>query len=78
MRIAMCARASTKDAGQSTANQLPDLRRYAQVHAWNIYNRVSSSLLPLSKKGPFFGGFPNLPKRPPECRFFGAFFNTVY
>ena len=33
MKVAIYARASTKDKGQSTDNQLPDLRRYAQEHA---------------------------------------------
>jgi DNA invertase Pin-like site-specific DNA recombinase len=36
MTIALYARVSTKDRGQSTDNQLPDLRRYAQVHGWDI------------------------------------------
>jgi DNA invertase Pin-like site-specific DNA recombinase len=31
MRVAIYARVSTKDKGQSTDNQLPDLRRYAQM-----------------------------------------------
>lgn len=38
MRVAVYARVSIKDKGQSTDNQLPDLRRYAQVHGWDIYN----------------------------------------
>jgi DNA invertase Pin-like site-specific DNA recombinase len=36
MRVAIYARVS-KDKGQSTDNQLPDMRRYAQVHGWDIY-----------------------------------------
>jgi DNA invertase Pin-like site-specific DNA recombinase len=37
MRVAIYARVSTKGKGQSTDNQLPDLRHYAQVHGWDIY-----------------------------------------
>lgn len=35
--IAIYARVSTKDKGQSVENQLPDLRRYAEAFGWNIY-----------------------------------------
>jgi DNA invertase Pin-like site-specific DNA recombinase len=41
MRVAIYARVSTKDKGQSTDNQLPDLRRHAQAHGWNIYKEYS-------------------------------------
>jgi len=42
MRVALLyARVSTKDKGQSTDNQLPDLRRYAQVHGWDIYKEYA-------------------------------------
>ena len=41
MRVAICARVSTRDKGQSTHNQLPDLRRYAQAHGWTIYREYS-------------------------------------
>jgi DNA invertase Pin-like site-specific DNA recombinase len=41
MRVAIYARVSTKDKGQSTDNQLPDLRRYALVHGWNIYKEYA-------------------------------------
>jgi DNA invertase Pin-like site-specific DNA recombinase len=41
MRVAIYARVSTKDKGQSTDNQLPDLRRYAQVHGWDIYKEYA-------------------------------------
>jgi DNA invertase Pin-like site-specific DNA recombinase len=41
MQIAIYARVSTKDKGQSTDNQLPDLRRYAQVHGWDIYKEYA-------------------------------------
>jgi DNA invertase Pin-like site-specific DNA recombinase len=41
MTIAIYARVSTKDKGQSTDNQLPDLRRYAQVHGWDIYKEYA-------------------------------------
>jgi DNA invertase Pin-like site-specific DNA recombinase len=41
MRVAIYARVSTKDKGQSTDNQLPDLRRYAQVHGWEIYKEYA-------------------------------------
>ena len=33
MKVALYARVSTKDKGQSTDNQLPDLRRYAEAHS---------------------------------------------
>jgi DNA invertase Pin-like site-specific DNA recombinase len=41
MRVAIYARVSTKDKGQSTDNQLPDLRCYAQVHGWDIYKEYA-------------------------------------
>jgi DNA invertase Pin-like site-specific DNA recombinase len=41
MKVAIYARVSTKDKGQSTDNQLPDLRRYAQVHQWDIYKEYA-------------------------------------
>jgi DNA invertase Pin-like site-specific DNA recombinase len=41
MKVAIYARVSTKDKGQSTDNQLPDLRRYAQAHGWKIYKEYS-------------------------------------
>jgi DNA invertase Pin-like site-specific DNA recombinase len=41
MRVALYARVSTKDKGQSTDNQLPDLRRYAQVHGWDVHNEYA-------------------------------------
>jgi DNA invertase Pin-like site-specific DNA recombinase len=41
MRVAIYARVSTKDKGQSTDNQLPDLRRYALVHGWDIYKEYA-------------------------------------
>jgi DNA invertase Pin-like site-specific DNA recombinase len=37
MRVAIYARVSTKDKGQSTDNQLPDLRRYAEVLGYTLY-----------------------------------------
>jgi DNA invertase Pin-like site-specific DNA recombinase len=37
MRVAIYARVSTKDKGQSVENQLPDLRRFALVNGWDIY-----------------------------------------
>jgi DNA invertase Pin-like site-specific DNA recombinase len=37
MKIAIYARVSTKDKGQSTENQIPDLRRFAEAHGWSIY-----------------------------------------
>ena len=36
MHVARCARVSTKDKGQSTENQLPELRRYAEAHGYTI------------------------------------------
>jgi DNA invertase Pin-like site-specific DNA recombinase len=41
MRVAIYARVSTKDKGQSIDNQLPDLRRYALVHGWDIYKEYA-------------------------------------
>ncbi|TVT39264.1 resolvase [Hymenobacter setariae] len=35
--VALYARVSTKDKGQSTENQLPELRRFAQAHGYSIY-----------------------------------------
>lgn len=37
MKVAIYARVSTKDEGQSTENQLPALRRFALVNGWDIY-----------------------------------------
>ena len=39
--VAIYARVSTRAKGQSTDNQLPDLRRYAEAHGWTIYNEYS-------------------------------------
>ena len=41
MLVALYARVSTKDKGQSTENQLPELRRFAQAHGWTIYKEYS-------------------------------------
>jgi len=41
IRVAIYARVSTKDKGQSTDNQLPDLRRYAEVLGWTIYKEYA-------------------------------------
>ena len=41
MKVAIYARVSTRDKGQTTDNQLPDLRNYAQVHGWTIYKEHS-------------------------------------
>ncbi|OGX92215.1 recombinase family protein [Hymenobacter coccineus] len=35
--VALYARVSTKDKGQSMENQLPELRRFAQAHGYTIY-----------------------------------------
>ena len=35
--VALYARVSTKDKGQSTENQLPELRRFAQAYGYTIY-----------------------------------------
>lgn len=37
MKVALYARVSTKDKGQSTENQLPELRRYAEAHGHTVY-----------------------------------------
>jgi DNA invertase Pin-like site-specific DNA recombinase len=41
MKVAIYARVSTRDKGQSTDNQLPDLRSYAMVHGWSIYKEYA-------------------------------------
>ena len=41
MTTAIYARVSTKDKGQSTDNQLPDLRRYAQAHGYTVYKEYT-------------------------------------
>ena len=41
MKVAIYARVSTKDKGQSTDNQLSDLRRYAQAHGYTIYKEYA-------------------------------------
>lgn len=41
MRVAIYARVSTKDKGQSTENQLPELRRYAEVLGYTIYKEYT-------------------------------------
>lgn len=41
MKIAIYARVSTKDKGQSTDNQLPDLRRYAEAHGYTVYKEYA-------------------------------------
>jgi DNA invertase Pin-like site-specific DNA recombinase len=41
MRVAIYARVSTKDKGQSTDNQLSDLRAYSQMHGWTIYKEYA-------------------------------------
>jgi DNA invertase Pin-like site-specific DNA recombinase len=41
LKVALYARVSTRDKGQSIDNQLPDLRRYAEAHGWKIYKEYS-------------------------------------
>jgi DNA invertase Pin-like site-specific DNA recombinase len=41
MRVAIYARVSTQDKGQSVDNQLPDLRAYAQVCGYTIYKEYT-------------------------------------
>ena len=41
MRVAIYARVSTKDKGQSTDNQLPDLRAYAVAHGYTVYKEYT-------------------------------------
>ena len=41
MKVAIYARVSTKDKGQSTDNQLPDLRRYAEANGYTIYKEYA-------------------------------------
>jgi DNA invertase Pin-like site-specific DNA recombinase len=35
--VALYARVSTRDKGQSTETQLPELRRFAHVYSYTIY-----------------------------------------
>jgi DNA invertase Pin-like site-specific DNA recombinase len=35
--VALYARVSTKDKGQSTENQLSERQRFAQVHSYTVY-----------------------------------------
>jgi DNA invertase Pin-like site-specific DNA recombinase len=35
--VSLYARVSTKDKGQSTENQLPELRHFAQAYGYTIY-----------------------------------------
>ena len=35
--VALYARVSTNDKGQSTENQLPEMRRFAQAHGYTVY-----------------------------------------
>jgi len=41
MKVAIYARVSTKDKGQSTDNQLPDLRAYALIHGYSVYKEYT-------------------------------------
>jgi DNA invertase Pin-like site-specific DNA recombinase len=41
MKIALYARVSTKDKGQSVDNQLPDLRAYAAAHGYTVYKEYT-------------------------------------
>jgi DNA invertase Pin-like site-specific DNA recombinase len=41
MKAAIYARVSTKDKGQSTENQMPDLRHFAQVLGYDIYREYT-------------------------------------
>jgi DNA invertase Pin-like site-specific DNA recombinase len=41
VKVAIYARVSTKDKGQSTDNQLPDLRRYAEVLGYTLYKEYA-------------------------------------
>ncbi|RZK41487.1 MAG: resolvase [Hymenobacter sp.] len=41
MKVAIYARVSTKDKGQSTDNQLPDLRAYALAHSYTVYKEYT-------------------------------------
>jgi DNA invertase Pin-like site-specific DNA recombinase len=34
--VALYARVSTRDKGQSTENQLPEMRRFAQAHGYTL------------------------------------------
>jgi DNA invertase Pin-like site-specific DNA recombinase len=36
MRVALCARVSTKDKGQDTENQLGQLREFAKLQGWTV------------------------------------------
>jgi DNA invertase Pin-like site-specific DNA recombinase len=41
MKVAIYARVSTKDKGQSVDNQLPDLRAYAVAHGYTLYKEYT-------------------------------------
>lgn len=41
MKVAIYARVSTKDKGQSVDNQLPDLRAYAVAHGYTVYKEYT-------------------------------------
>jgi DNA invertase Pin-like site-specific DNA recombinase len=40
--VALYARVSTKDKGQSTENQLPELRRFSQAHGCVVYKKYKA------------------------------------
>lgn len=41
MQVALYAHVPTKDKGQSTGNQLLDLRRYAEAHGYTVYKEYA-------------------------------------
>jgi DNA invertase Pin-like site-specific DNA recombinase len=53
--VAFYARVSTKDKGQSTENQLPELRRFAQAHGYTVYKGSHQS----SNRKPRQGNAPS-------------------
>lgn len=57
MNVALYARVSTRDKGQSTDNQLPDLRRYAAAPAQSSPHFGTDGFLLLRKPTvPRYGG----------------------
>jgi DNA invertase Pin-like site-specific DNA recombinase len=52
--VALYARVSTKDKGQSTKNQLPELRRFALAHGYTVYKEyVEQESGGMSKRSEF-------------------------
>lgn len=67
--VALYARVSTKDKGQSTENQLPELRRFAQAHDYNVYKEQESAFCYCKRLGYIFcSNASAISRRPPHGR----------